>query len=207
MKKIWIPISAIITTLGLVIAFSFFFARNQEKVEVTYVVSNKTVKTKRVIKGNQLNYTYVFESRDHQIYAETWKDFEGNIIDKDTIINKDIGLIGEPLQCILTSTTEEDEFVYVNGINHVDKDGVVVIARTYEDKDICISSGVIKDNEKIKGIYLPTTVTQIGDDNFVNCSNLINIYFAGTEEEWSAISSTSTIPESVTLTFETPFRS
>ena len=206
MKKIWIPILAVLSALGLVVAFSFFFARNVEKVEVTYVVSSKTVKTKRVIKGNQLGYTYVFEGRDHQTYADVWKDVDGNVVDKTTIINKNTGLIGEPLSCILTSTTEEDEYTFINGLNHVCNDGIVVIASFYQDKELCIGDNVIKDNDDIKDIYLPTTVNQIGNNNFVNCSNLINIYYAGTEEEWNAIPNSSVLSESITVTFETPFR-
>jgi hypothetical protein len=42
--------------------------------------------------------------------------------------------------------------------------------------------------KSLKSIYIPATVTTISDNVFMNCTGLRDIYFAGTPEQWEAIS-------------------
>ena len=202
--KIILIISAA-SVLGLVVAFSFLLARNTEQVEVNYVINNKIVKTKKVVRGNKLNYTYTYESNDHQSYAYTWVDLDGNVVDEKTIINKSIPVYGTPLESVIYSTNEEDEYTSIDGFNHYYSDGKVVIASSYLDKEVVLGNNVISNNDKIKEIYLPGSLHLIGEGNFVNCSKLETIYFAGNEEAWDDITLNSEIPESVTLLLNTPF--
>ena len=39
----------------------------------------------------------------------------------------------------------------------------------------------------VKSIRIPATVTHIGDNNFIECNNLTDIYFEGTQEQWNAL--------------------
>jgi len=51
-------------------------------------------------------------------------------------------------------------------------------------------------------ITIPARVTSIGDAAFWYCSDSIQIYFMGTEEEWNAIEKTNAkIPEGATIHF------
>ena len=203
-RKIMVGLTAVVV-LGLAVVFSVFLARNKTEVKITYVVNEEVVKTKKVIKGNQLGYTYVYENPNHQSYATTWKDENGKIYNKNTIVNKSVTLNGDSLNTVITFTTEENEYTYVNGLNYVCSDGIVVIDPIYKGKEICLGIGAISNNKKIKELYLPDTLHHIYDDNFSNCSKLKTIYYEGSEEEWNAIPTSSAIPDNITIVFDTSF--
>lgn len=42
-------------------------------------------------------------------------------------------------------------------------------------------------NRAYKIVIIPNTIKTIGDNAFMNCANLTDIYFTGSEEEWNAI--------------------
>ena len=50
-----------------------------------------------------------------------------------------------------------------------------------------IDNGAFVDCANLKGITLPDKVTSIGGQAFWDCSNLTDVYYTGTEEQWSAI--------------------
>jgi hypothetical protein len=55
----------------------------------------------------------------------------------------------------------------------------------------------------LNDVAIPTSVTSIGAGAFGNCTALTTINYAGTQEQWSAISqSNSGISENVTITYD-----
>jgi hypothetical protein len=46
-----------------------------------------------------------------------------------------------------------------------------------------------KKNAELKKVFLPNTLKEIGEDVFSGCSALEDIYYQGSEDEWSKISS------------------
>lgn len=48
-------------------------------------------------------------------------------------------------------------------------------------------SGTFSGVTTLTDVYLPASLTRIGQNSFANCSNLKNIYFAGTQAQWDAL--------------------
>ena len=44
------------------------------------------------------------------------------------------------------------------------------------------------NSDSITSIYIPDCITDIGSHVFCNCSNLTNVIFGGTKQQWNAIS-------------------
>ena len=51
-----------------------------------------------------------------------------------------------------------------------------------------IAYGVFSYSSDLKSIYIPSSITGIGEEAFFHCSNLTDVYYAGTEEQWNNIS-------------------
>ena len=176
-------------------------AKKDETVTITYKLGEDIVHTQRVNRGSKVRSIYTYESDNHQSYASIWQDENGVEFTADTKVDKDITLYSEPLASLKLFTTPENEYTYINGINHVHKDGVVIVLDTYFDKELKLGSGAINNNKDIKELYLPNTIHQIFDGNFVDCDNLSTIYFSGSEEEWNSIPSSSVVPETIGTDF------
>lgn len=97
-----------------------------EEVAITYKISNRVVYTQKIEKGSEWCNSYIYESIDHQLYCSSWMDNDGTIFEDKTIVNSDITLIGELDSSLKLFTTPENEYVFVNGFNHVHSDGNVV---------------------------------------------------------------------------------
>ena len=175
------------------------------QVLVTYKISESTVYTQRVNKDSRIGELFVFESDNHQTYCSEWKDVYGNIYSNESIISSNILLFGEAKSSLLLFTTDENEYVFINGTNHVHSDGKVVILNDYYNKVPKIGVSAFSNNSGIKDIYLPSSLYQICSNNFIDCPNLKNIYFAGDEGSWNSVIKESSIPEEVELHFSTSF--
>ena len=203
-RKLMIALTAVVV-LGLAVTFAFFLGKDKTEVKITYVVEEEVVKEKKVIKGNQLGYSYIYENPNHQSYVSVWKDENGKEYNKDTIVNKSVTVEGTLTPSVIIFTTEENEYTYVNGLKYVFSDGIVVIDPIYKGKELCLGTGAIRNNKKIKEIYLPDTIHHIYDDNFTKCTKLKTIYYSGSEEQWNSIPSSSEVPDNVTIVFNTDF--
>ena len=177
---------------------------NIEEVVVTYKVLEEVVNTQKIVKGEKLGTIYTYESSNHQSYVSEWSN-GGVIFDENTVVNGDITLTGSPKSSLQIFNTPENEYVYVNGVNHVHSDGKVVVLSTYYGKPVNIGLHAFSNNGEMRELYLPSNLHRIYSDNFVNCSNLTTIYFGGSEEEWTAIPTDSVIPSSINLVFNTSF--
>ena len=51
----------------------------------------------------------------------------------------------------------------------------------------CIGESAFMDCSTLTGITIPASVTSIGDYAFLRCSSLTDVYYAGSEEEWNAM--------------------
>lgn len=204
MNKKIVGTIGVLSIIGVVIGLSFLLNKNK-KVTINYLIDNEVIYSKQVIKDSNLGVSYIYESKDHQTYCDTWKDNNGVIYKEDTVINADVSLIGTLSNNLLLFTTEELDYAYANGINHVCSDKKVVIPEKYLDKNIRLGINAISNNTGIMELYLPATLEYIYGDNFLNCPNLTTIYFAGSEEIWNSIPNYSEIPTEITLTFNTQF--
>ena len=177
----------------------------RENLTVTYSVNGEIVNTVTVKKGNPLGVDYAYDMADHQSYAAKWNDSKGNQHNSKTIIEQNVKLIGTLESNLKVSTTGSDVLSFISAINHVHKDGKVVILGKYLNKEIAISNFAIKDNPDIKEIYFPLTLHRIFSGNFEKCPNLKTIYFAGSQAEWESIEKSSTIPTGVRMVYNTSF--
>ena len=176
-----------------------------EQVTVTYQVLEKVVYSQKVNRGSSISSLYIYENDNHQSYASTWKDGKGNDFTTETIMDVDITIYGELRTSLLLFTTDEMEYTYVNGINHVHQDGKTILLPTYYEKEILIGVGAFTNVLDMKELYLPSTIRHIYRDNFINCPQLTTIYYAGSEEEWNSIPTESELPEDIKLVFNTSF--
>lgn len=151
---------------------------------INYYISGNFVKTDVVKNNRKLEKNYLYESSDHLYYCDTWYVDESMKTEfrYSTLINSNINLYGRNYSVIKWSTTSSDVYSFINGINHVPLDGILVIPNEYRNKEICIGNFAIKD-VKLKKIYIPNTVRKIYNGNFKNINNA-TIYYEGTEEEW-----------------------
>ena len=175
------------------------------EVTITYKVLESVVNTKKVAKGSKYKNDYIYETPNHQSYVSTWKDSSGVTYDENTVINNNVELIGVVATSLQIFNTPENEYVYVNGTNHVHSDGKVVVLSEYFGKEVNIGLHAFSNNDSIKEIYLPANLHKIFSDNFVNCPQLTKIYFTGSEEAWNSIPNDSNIPDTVSLVLNTEF--
>ena len=178
----------------------------REDLTISYFVNNNLVNVDSIKKGRKITHNFVYESEDHLSYAITWKDSNGTTYQVGSIVNENLVLYGNALSNLSILTTSSDTYSFVNSINHVPNDGILVVAPRYYNKEICINNYAIYNNSQIREIYLPNTIHHIYNGNFEGLANLSTIHFAGSEAEWNAIPTTSTIPSSVTLVFNSSFR-
>ncbi len=62
-----------------------------------------------------------------------------------------------------------------------------------------INPGSFINYKKLNSIYVPKTVTSIGFDSFLNCDNLADVFYEGTQEEWTALYNYNEIPKTATI--------
>lgn len=155
--------------------------------KVNYYIYDKLVKTDSVKDHKKISSIYVYESNDNLLYCNTWYTDEDRKHKFDTLkeISADINLYGEPISIFKWSTTSSDVYSFLNGINYVPSNGILVIPETYQNKELCIGLYAIK-NVKVTKIYVPKSVHTIYSGNFTGIGNA-TIYYAGTKEEWAEL--------------------
>lgn len=159
--------------------------------KVTYYINdylnNTEVHTDTVKDKRKLSTTYTYESSDNLTYCNTWYTDSSfsTVFSLNTPITADIALYGRAVNNIKWTSLSSDVYAFVNGINHVPSNGVLVIPSKYMNKELCIGLYAIKDISASK-IYIPKTVHTIYSGNFTGIGNA-TIYYEGTEEEWKAL--------------------
>lgn len=159
----------------------------REDRTITYHILNNVVKTDTVKDGRTITNNYVYESSDNLYYCDTWY-LDSNYKTKltsSTIINGDTDLYGFESTNIKWSSLASDAWAFVNGVNHVPSNGILILPEKYLNKELAISNYAIKDINVSK-IYIPKTVHRIYGGNFTGIGNA-TIYYAGTESEWKAL--------------------
>ena len=152
-------------------------------ITVTYQLDNgQVVNTKTVKEGNPTILNYVYDSDDHQSYANVWKDDVGRIYQYDTPILDDIVLTGKVEECFEYSGGGS----YVSRLCHVPVDGKVVVINKYHSDNFCIAPAAFSNTSGMVELYLPRELKIICDYNFRSSKPQI-VYFEGSEEEWNAV--------------------
>ena len=54
----------------------------------------------------------------------------------------------------------------------------------------------------LTSITIPNSVKKFEDTAFVNCENLSDIYFCGSEDEWRRIENVASIPDGIRIHYE-----
>ena len=178
-------------------------------VKLSYSLDGQIIHEETFKKDDEVLVSYVWEDLANRVYycnewhkTNTSQPSYVSPIRKFTI-TEDTTLFGFKSNAIKYLTTSSDTYSFVNDINYVYSDHIVVIPKKYLDKDICISNFVFK-NETIYELYLPTSLKRIYSGNFANCG-LRKIHFAGTKEQWDAIESSSTIPAGVEIVYNSSY--
>ena len=177
----------------------------REDVVVTYKIGNSVVNTQTCKQGRPIGTLYTYEERTHQYHASRWYDSDNQQYTAATIIDKDVTLTGYQERNLNVTTTSTDAYSFVNGINYVPSDGIIVVSEQYNNKDVCLSNYAFSSNSSVEKIYLPNTLRRIYSNNFTGCSNLRIIFYAGTQDEWEAVPKTTSIPSSVLVVYNTSF--
>jgi len=80
-------------------------------------------------------------------------------------------------------------------------DGCYITHIEIPDKVRDIGEQAIHSNYKLRNVTIPVSVTHVGKTNFLNCPNLTDIYYMGTENKWSQINFETPLPEGITVHF------
>ena len=167
--------------------------------KVNYYISDTLVKTDIIKDKRKIESLYVYESSDNLSYCNTWYTDENrkNQFRVSDSITADINLYGYPSSNIKWTALASDAYSFVDGINYVPSNGVLIIPNEYQNKEICIDLYAIR-NIKVSEIYVPNTVHIIYLGNFTGIGNA-TIYYEGTEEEWKSLfySSSSIVTKNV----------
>ena len=159
--------------------------------KVTYYINdylkNTEVHSDKVKDRRALSKVYNYESPDNQSYCNSWYTDSTckTLFSTSTPITSDISLYGRAASNIKWTSLSSDVYAFVNGINHVPSNGILVIPSKYLNKELCIGLYAIKDINVSK-IYIPKTVHTIYSGNFTGIGNA-TVYYEGTEAEWKAL--------------------
>lgn len=171
------------------ITYYFYETPDELRVDrtISYYVDNSLVKTEIVKDKRKIESLLFYESEDNLSYCSTWYIDESrkNEFNKSMAITSDLNLYGYSLSNIRWLTTSSDVYSFVNYINHIPSNGIIVIPRKNQNKEICIGAYVFT-NMIVSKIYIPKTVHIIYGGNFTRISN-VTIYYEGTEEEWKSL--------------------
>ena len=155
--------------------------------KISYFINEQLIKTDTVKDNRRLSSLFVHESRDNLLYCNTWytdKEMKHKF-NATTAITSDINLYGYPVSIFKWSTTPSDKYTFLNGVNHVPSNGILIIPETNQGKELCIGLYAIK-GISVTAIYIPKTVHTIYGGNFTGIGKA-TIYYAGTETEWEAL--------------------
>ena len=125
----------------------------------------------------------------------------------EVVIPKDVSIMGEHSfeGCInLTNITiPSDIYIYDNSLLGCSslKRITITDGSTWIPNDDPYSNAFLKC-ENLTEMFIPDSITQIGDQAFLNPGNLKDIYYAGSEEQWKAlITIENTPPDGVIVHF------
>ena len=90
----------------------------------------------------------------------------------------------------LTSVTIPDSVTSIGGIAFGNCKSLTSV--TIPDSVTSIGGGAFQGCISLTSVTIPDSVTSIGDGAFASCTSLIDVYYAGSEAQWKAISISST---------------
>ena len=159
------------------------------------------VYTQKVKYGRSLDSIYTYEDNSHDYYCDTWYTDENrnNSFNKNTKFYKDTFLYGIRSSMIKYSIDQDEK--WINGINYVPSDGIIKIEPSYSTQKVYLSNFGLYNNSKVKIIYLPKNLKKIYMNNFDKMNSLEEIHFEGSKSEWDAIETSSTIPSTVRIIY------
>ena len=72
--------------------------------------------------------------------------------------------------------------------NVIPWDGLDYTTLVIEDGVVNISYGAFAYSNELKSVYIPLSVTEIGDYAFMKCPQFTELYYAGSQSDWKSIS-------------------
>ncbi len=189
--------------------FNFYLYETPDELRkdciVKYTVQDKIVETLTVKERRVLDSSYVWENSNHLHYCDKWYTNKELTIEfkKTDKVLEDIVLYGREISNV--KSTYDSSGRYITGINYVHSDGILVVPENPMEDKVYLSNFAIKDNSAVREIYLPKTLKKIYYGNFENMPNLTKIHFAGTQNEWENIPTSSEIDESVVIVYDSSF--
>lgn len=177
----------------------------REDRTVSYYLNDKLVNTSVVKEGRQVNEVYTYESDDHLSYCDSWKTKDNEKLSFSTIINSNLNVYGSLMENISFVSFSSDRYAFVEKVNHVPSDKLLVIPHTNGGKEIAISNYAIY-NLDVKKIYIPNTTRKIYGGNFTKIGNA-DIYYEGSQEEWQSLfySKSDIVTKNVHYNTKSPF--
>lgn len=122
------------------------------------------------------------ENEDDTVTARTYAGFDTEVVVPETLGGKTVTKIGNwAFQQWQLHGLNAKYFAYMKW--EFIKPETVTLPDTITE----IGTGAFYQNDLSK-IYVPDSLLSIGEDAFYDCANLTDIYYSGTEEQWSAIS-------------------
>ena len=177
---------------------------------ISYSLDGKEIHKQTVKQGRKVKDVFVFESDDRNSYCDTWVLPSKSNLAADTVVNEDLAVSGASKETLAFYEiyTTSDTPVALKTVNHVFRDGTVVVPQTYAGKTVTkISMSVFYNLKDLKTVYIPSTMTEISTSNFQSCPSLTTINFAGTKAQWDSMNiwQRALIPSSIQINYEVTY--
>ena len=180
------PIVSLIFICTSMIPLFLFYALNDIRSNTA-----RTYKTLNDLAENieEINHKLLKKESPYKNEISTSEDYNNLILECDESTNEET----------INDETPEDEtnddeyikegtkirYVQINTVYLPDKetDPIVIINEKYD----CIGEAAFKNNKVVETIYIPESIKSIRIQAFIYCSNLKNIHYQGTKEQWDKI--------------------
>ena len=179
-------------------AIAYFYDKPDElkkEIELSFVIDGSKTEKKSIKEGTLLSeITWV--SADYVYGCSNWffdKDYL-NEIPLDYRAYTSMKVYGQQLSILKYQLPDAINSSYVSGYNFIPDSGEIVVPKAFSGKNVFgILAGSFRDKcEGLRSIFIPKTISKISNSyNFTSCSDLINVFFEGSESEWNSINEAS----------------
>ena len=135
-------------------------------------------------------------SNAERLHFVCWQDSDENVVGTETTLTVTVGTANEVYTAIYDNVIDYSLFEFesngdgtcmITGLNEHDYTDIV-LPDTSQNGDVVtgIDIGAFA-GEDITSITIPVSIISIGKNAFKGCSDLIDVYYGGTQEQWAEI--------------------
>ena len=153
--------------------------------------------------GEKFSHEWI--SPDYCYYCTEWY-YDSKLTSKvsaNYVVNGETDFYGSKISILKYQMPEATSSCFVSGYNYIPTTREIVIPRSFENKPVhSILAGAFNGGcVGLYNIYIPK-IKISKSYNFINCRELVNVYFEGTAEEWNTMNEAD-FPSTTKIIFNT----